>query len=97
MDIKIYSNIEIDSRFKEYIEDKFSRLDKFVFDRCQAEIYIKKEGHLFLTEIKVMVKNSTIFIKKKADDLNKSIEILYDKTKRQLRKLHDKTTKKTYN
>jgi len=97
MDIKIHSAVAIDDKFKEYIEEKFNRLSKFVFDKGQGEIYIKKEGPLYLTEIKIMIKNSTTFIKEQDDDLNKSIEILYDRTKRQLRKLHDKMTERPHN
>lgn len=97
MEIKIHSAVEIENKFKEYIEEKFSRLSKFIFDKGQAELYIKKEGPLYLSEIKITIKNSTIFLKESDDDLNKSIEILYDRTKRQLRKLHDKITDKLHN
>jgi len=97
MDVKIHSAVDIDAKFKEYIEEKFGRLSKFIFDKGQTEIYIRKEGPLFLTEIKVVVKNSTIFIKEEDNDINKSIEVLYDRAKSQLRKLHDKITDKPHN
>ncbi len=92
MDIKIHSAVEIDEKFREYINEKFGKLGKFIFGKGQAELYIKKEGHMFLSEIKITSKNPTIFIEEKNDDLNTGIEILYDRAKRQLRKLHDKIT-----
>jgi len=97
MEIKIQSAVEIDKKFKEYIEEKFGKLDKFVFGKGVAELYITKEKHLYSLKIRVDSKNSSIFIEESSDDIAKGIESLYSRTKRQLRKQHDKITNKSHN
>ncbi|MCM8785132.1 MAG: HPF/RaiA family ribosome-associated protein [Candidatus Omnitrophica bacterium] len=94
MDIKIYSEVQINKEFEEYIREKIEKLKKFVLDEGYVEFYIKKDGPLYLTEIYLHSKNIKIFLKEKNNDMNKSVEILLDKTKVKLRKLHDKIVNK---
>ncbi|HOK56239.1 MAG TPA: HPF/RaiA family ribosome-associated protein [bacterium] len=94
MDIKIYSEVEINKEFEDYIKEKIEKLKKFVFDDGYAEFYIKKDGPLFLTEIYLHSKNIKVFLKEKDNDVNKSVENLLDKAKVKLRKLHDKIVNK---
>lgn len=95
MDIRIHSAVELDKRFEEYIKEKFERLEKFIFDEGNAEFHIKKEGPMFISEIRIHSKNNDIFLKEKDNDLNKSVEILFDRAKRQVTKLHDKAVDRT--
>jgi len=91
MDIRIYSAVEIDRHFEEYIKDKFDRLKKFIFNsEGTAELHIKKEGPMYISEIKIHSMHTDIFLKEKDNDINKSVEILFDRAKRQVRKIHDK-------
>ncbi len=94
MDIKIHSEVQINKEFEEYIREKIERFKKFFLDEGYVEFYIKKDGPLYLTEIYLHSKNIKIFLKERDNDMNKSVEILLDKTKIKLRKLHDKIVNK---
>ncbi|MCM8817954.1 MAG: HPF/RaiA family ribosome-associated protein [Candidatus Omnitrophica bacterium] len=94
MDIKIYSEVKIDKLFENYIKEKIEKLQKFIFDSGYAEFYIKKDGSIFLTEIYLHSKNLKVFLKEKNKDLNKSVEILLDRTKEKVRKTHEKIVNK---
>jgi ribosomal subunit interface protein len=96
MDIRIYSAVELDKRFEEYIKEKFDRLEKFIFDEGTAEFHLKKEGPMFISEIRIHSKNNDVFLKEEDNDLNKSVEILFDRAKRQVTKLHDKVVDRPY-
>lgn len=90
MDIRIHSTVQIDKNFEEYVRDKFDRLEKFIFNEGTADLHIKKEGPFYVSEIKLLSKHHELFLKEQNNDLNKSVEILFDRTKRQVRKMHDK-------
>ena len=94
MKIKFHSEVKIDKNFEDYIKEKIERLKKFMFDEGNVEFYIKKDGPLFFSEIFIHTKNLKIFLKEKDNDLNKSVEILLDRTKEKLRKVHDKIVNK---
>lgn len=94
MDIKIHSEVKIDKLFEDYIKEKIEKLKKFIFDSGYAEFHIKKDGTMFLTEIYLHSKNLKIFLKEKNKDLNKSVEILMDRTKEKVRKTHEKIVNK---
>jgi ribosomal subunit interface protein len=90
MEILINSTVEIDKTFKDYLKDKLETMSKFLFDQGRAEVFIKKEGPMFISEINIHSKHSNIFLKEQDNDLNKSLEILMDRLRRNLSKLHDK-------
>jgi len=96
MEIRIYSAVELDRSFEEYITGKFERLEKFIFDEGVAEFHIKKEGPMYISEIRIHSKNTNIFLKEKDADINKSVEILFDRAKRQVTKLHDKVVERPH-
>jgi ribosomal subunit interface protein len=96
MDIKIHSAVTIDKNFEDYVKEKFEKLRKFIFDEGTAELHIKKEGPLYTSEIKIHSKRFNIFLKEQDNDLNKSVEILLDRTRRQARKLHDRVVDRPY-
>ncbi len=96
MDIRIYSAVELDKHFEEYIISKFERLKKFIFDEGVAEFYIKKEGPMYISEIRIHSKNNNVFLKEKDADMNKSVEILFDRVKRKVTKLHDRVVDRPY-
>ncbi len=94
MNIKIHSEVKIDKLFEDYIKEKIEKFQKFIFDDGYAEFHIKKDGAMFLTEIYLHSKNLKIFLKERDNDLNKSVEILLDRTKEKIRKLHEKIVNK---
>jgi ribosomal subunit interface protein len=96
MEIKIHSAVIIDKNFEEYIKNKFGKLKKFLFDEGNAELHIKKEGPMYVGEIKVHSKSYDVFVKEKNTDLNKSMEGLFDKAKRQASKIHDKVVNRPH-
>ncbi|MCM8771649.1 MAG: HPF/RaiA family ribosome-associated protein [Candidatus Omnitrophica bacterium] len=94
MDIKIHSEVKIDKVFEDYIKEKIEKLQKFIFDNGYVEFHIRKDGSLFLTEFYLHSKNLKVFLTEKSNDLNRSVEILLDRAKEKVRKLHDKIVNK---
>ncbi len=94
MNIKIYSEVKIDKIFEDYIKKKIEKFQKFIFDDGYTEFYIKKDGPMFLTEIYLHSKNFKVFLKESDGDLNKSVENLLDRTKKKIRRLHEKVVNK---
>ena len=89
MKINIHSNIELDDKFQEYLNKKVEKLEKFIFDEGNADIYIKKDGPFYISEIDIKTKKHTIFLKEKEKNISKCIDLLITKTKRKLTQLHD--------
>ncbi len=96
MEIKFYSEVRVDKTFEEYVKEKVAKLGKFIFDEGKAEVYIKKEGPLFVSEITIHSRPINVFLKEKAESLNESIEELLNKVKTTLRKTHDKIIDKSH-
>lgn len=94
MEIKIHTEVKIDKIFEDYIKEKIAKFQKFLFDSGYVELHIRKEGPMYLTEIYLHSKNLKIFLKEMENDLNKCVEILLDKTKGKLIKMHDKIVHK---
>ncbi len=91
MEITVHSvHVPIDKEFEEYIKKKIEKLRKFIFDEGKAEFIIKKEGHRYISEIAVHSKHFTVFVKENSNSLNESVEILFNKAKKKLRRLHEK-------
>ncbi len=96
MNIKIHSKLEINHQFQDYIKEKIQKLQKFIFDEGSVEFYIKKDGPFYISEVNLHTKSFTIFLKEKEHDLNKCVELLIDKLKTKLSKIHDKIIDKTH-
>ena len=95
MKINFHSKLELDENFYNYLNKKIRKLEKFIFDEGNADIFLKKEGPFYVAEIDIKTKNHTIFLREKENDINKSIELLIDRTKRKLRQLHEKIIDKS--
>jgi len=90
MEIKIYSEVQIDKNLEEHIKKKIEKLEKFVFNEGTISFYIKKEGHQYTSEINIHSKHINIFMKEQAENIKESVETLFDRIKRKLRQAHDK-------
>ena len=96
MEIIVHSvHVKIDAAFEEYVRAKIQKLRKFMFDEGRAEFIVKREGPQYVTEISIHTKHSSVFLKEKSENLNKSVELLMDKTKKKLRRLHEKVIDKS--
>lgn len=90
MEKKIHSLVQIDARFEAHVREKMDKLEKFLFEDGRMEVYIKKEGPEFLSEMTVRSKNLNLFVKESSPDLNASVEGLFDKAKAGVAKAHDR-------
>ena len=85
---------QVDANFEVFLEQKFSRLEKFFFDEPQVTVIIKKERFAFTIEAKIQSKGTPVFAKETANDLNSGVEALVNKLKNSLSKLHDRKVDK---
>jgi len=51
---------------------------------------------MYISEIRIHSKNNNVFLKEKDADMNKSVEILFDRVKRKVTKLHDRVVDRPY-
>ncbi|RKY32611.1 MAG: ribosome-associated translation inhibitor RaiA [Candidatus Omnitrophota bacterium] len=86
-------HVKIDKKFEEYIKKKIEKLKKFIFDEGEAKFILKKEGDQYISELSLHTKYFDVFVKENSENLNESVEILFNKAKKKLRRLHEKVTK----
>jgi len=96
MEIKLHAGIHIDKTFEEYLTAKIEKLGRFMFDEGKVELYLKREGPEYISEMTVHTKHFTFFLKEQADNLTGSVETLLDKMKVKLQKTHDKIIEKSH-
>lgn len=81
---------------KEYIENKLSRLDKYLkeSDEIEATVLTKITGKSQTIEVTIPTKNFTLRNEETNEDLYAAIDKIVDKLERQIRKNKEKINKK---
>lgn len=80
-------------RLKQYINDKFKRLNRFEDRIIDVEAILSYENLDQVVEFKLRINNKKIIIKERSDDVFKSIDLAIDNVERQVTKLKDKFKK----
>lgn len=96
MEKKIHSLVQIDPQFEAYIEEKCEKLQKFLFGDARMDLYIKKEGPEYVTQMAIRGKGINLFVKEGRPDLNASIEGLFDKAKAGIAKTHNRIIEQSH-
>ena len=87
-------HVQVDDRFEEIAEKKFSKLNRFFKGEPDITLIIKKEKFEFIMEAKIQYRRSKIFMKVNSNNLNAGLEKLVDKLKIYLSKEHQKRRSK---
>ena len=96
MEIRLFTTVRLDTGFREHIQEKISRLSRFLFDEGTADFSIKKEGPEYVAELRIRSKRLSLFLKESSPDLSGSTELLLDKAKNLLRKEHERVIKRSH-
>lgn len=83
-------HVKIDKDFEDFVNEKFSKLEKFFFDEPTIHLIIKKERFHFIVETEVKSKTGSIFLKETSEDLSTCVTSIVDKLKNKVSKLHEK-------
>ena len=89
MEIKIRGDkIKITDAMKDYIEDKLSKLDKYLekSDDVSANVIVKVKGHEQTVEITIPLKSFILRSEETQDDFYAAVDKTIDKLERQIRK-----------
>jgi len=88
-------NIDIGEGTKEYIDQKFSDLDKY-FDRIQfIDVIVEKNKLRHTVNLKIGIKKAgSVNLKEEAENLREAIDLLRDKAKNSLSRMKQKAAAK---
>jgi len=90
MAIRIYGHhIRITDIFREYIESKIPRLEKYADPIQQLEIVLEEDGPNTLAELRFKAGPIEVNVKQKDPDQARAIDLLIDKAETALKKQHD--------
>jgi len=89
------AQFEVDENLKELITKKVSKLERFFDHIIDCVIFLSEEGHSEHNktqniEIKVNVKEVTLFCKESADMYEQAIDLAVENMSRQLKKYKEK-------
>ena len=84
-------NVELKPDMKEYIDQKFSELDKYL-DRIQfIDVVVEEEKLLKHVSLKIGVKKmGAVTLKEKAESFNEAVDLVRDKAKKRLTRMKEK-------
>lgn len=89
MEIIIRGNkVAVTDSMKEYIEEKLSKLDKYLkdSDNARATVVIKIRGHKQVVEVTIPLKSLILRSEEEQEDAYAAIDVAIDKLERQIRK-----------
>lgn len=89
------SHFEVDAQLNDLINKKVSKLERFFDHIIDCVVFLKEEGHSEqnreqIVEIKVNVKEATLFCKESAIKYEQAIDLAVESMKRQLQKYKEK-------
>ncbi|MBP3800183.1 MAG: ribosome-associated translation inhibitor RaiA [Bacilli bacterium] len=89
--------IKITDSMKEYIEEKLSKLDKYLkdSDNVNANVVVKVKNINQILEITIPLKNIILRSEESQDDFYKAVDKTIDKLERQIRKNKTRLSKHT--
>ena len=95
MEVKINAvGFSASSQLEEFIQKKFSRLEKYHDSMINVDVILKLEKDDKLenkvVEVTVLLKGQDVFAKKNAKKFEEAVDELYDVLKRQLVKVKEK-------
>lgn len=97
MKLQIHNqNFDLTDPFKEYLDDKFSTLEKYQEDIISFQVYLSrhthhKKGEVYTIEaIASMPGQKNIVVKETDSDARRAVDILQDKIARQIVKTKEK-------
>jgi len=89
------SHFEVDSQLNELINKKVNKLERFFDHIIDCVVFLNEEGHSEhnrekIVEIKINVKETTLFCKETASMYEQAIDQAVENMKRQLKKYKEK-------
>lgn len=89
------SHFEVDSQLSDLIHKKVNKLERFFDHIIDCMVFLNEEGHSGqnreqIVEIKVNVKETTLFCKESASKYEQAIDLAVENMKRQLKKYKEK-------
>ena len=88
-----HNHIDITDQLEESIKTKVAKLEHYYENIVDAIVYLHEAPDHKELEIKLIVRNDTLFVKEKADTFQAALDIAVDVMKRQIQKYKEKTLK----
>lgn len=85
-----FRQLEPTEALKSHIEERMSKLEKFVGKSTEAHVVLSTERYLHIAEIKLPLKGSLLRVTQKSEDMYQSIEGAIEKIQKSLTKLRNK-------
>jgi len=86
-------HVTVTEELSESIKSKVNKLAHFYEDIVDARVYLHEENSHKNIELKLMVKDTTLFVKESGDSFSAALDKSIDTMKRQIVKYKEKTLK----
>lgn len=94
MRIDIQANhIDVNQQLEETIREKVAKLEHYFENIVDAIVYLREESNHKEVEIKLNVRDNTLFVKENGENFQAALDIAVDVMKKQLKKYKEKQLK----
>lgn len=91
IEIQTAENISLNEHLREVIHKKVEKLEQFYNQMMDCIVYLKDNGvNSKQVELKVLVKDDTLFCSEKADSLEKAVDASVEAMRKQVQKYKEK-------
>ena len=85
-----FRHLEPTQALKDHVEEKITKLEKFLNRSSEAHVVLSTERYLHIAEIKLPIKGSMVNVSEKSQDMYQSIEGAIEKARKNLEKIRGK-------
>ena len=93
IDIQTPDNVNLTEHLEEVINRKVQKLEQFYQNILDCIVYLHDNGHSYKdkeVEIKLMVKDTTLFSKEKENSYEKALDLAVEAIRKQIQKYKEK-------
>lgn len=89
-----FRNMEPKEILREYVQEKISKMKKFLDHPLEAKVVLAVEKHRHIAEAILVVNRTTINAQEETEDMFSAIDLVMDKLERQVRKNKEKVKRR---
>ena len=85
-----FRNTDSKEALRQYVQDKISKMDRYLDTPMEANVVLSVEKHRHLAEVTLLANRITINAQEETEDLFSAIDLVMDKLERQILKYKEK-------
>ncbi len=85
-----FRNTDSKETLRQYVQDKISKMDRYLDSPVEANVVLSVEKHRHLAEVTLLANRITINAQEETEDMFSAIDLVMDKVERQILKYKEK-------